>query len=138
MEGRFGLRAKWARAQHLVSRYPRDEVSLTDPPIREIPIFSGLTREDLDKIVDKMEECPFRAGTIIFSQGDCGDAFYFIEAGAVQVVVKGTTGRPETVALLGPKEWFGDMGLLTGELHSATVTNSRRNYTMEAQPRRLI
>ena len=134
MVARFGWRAKWASVQYSLSGSPRDEVSLIDPRsitldmkhlrdrIREIPVFSGLTREDLGKIVDKMEECFFRAGTIVFSQGDRGDAFYFIESGAVQVVVKGTTGRPETVALLGPQEWFGEMGLLTGELRSATVT----------------
>jgi CRP-like cAMP-binding protein len=90
--------------------------------IREIPIFSGLTREDIAKVLDKMEECSFSAGTIIFSQGDRGDAFYFIESGAVEVVVKGAMGRPEAVALLGPQAWFGEMGLVTGQLRSATVT----------------
>jgi hypothetical protein len=43
---------------------------------REIPIFSGLTREDIAKVLGKMEECSFSAGTTIFSQGDRGDAFY--------------------------------------------------------------
>jgi CRP-like cAMP-binding protein len=89
--------------------------------IREIPVFSGLTREDLGKIVDKMEECSFRAGTIVFSQGDLGDSFYFIESGAVQVVVKGATGKPEAVALLGQQYWFGEMGLLSGEPRSASI-----------------
>jgi CRP-like cAMP-binding protein len=89
--------------------------------IREIPIFSGLSPEDLDKVLGKMEECSFNAGTIIFSQGDLGDSFYFIESGAVQVVVKGATGKPEAVALLGPQYWFGEMGLLSGEPRSASI-----------------
>lgn len=89
--------------------------------IREIPIFSGLTREDIAKVLGKMEECSFNAGTIIFSQGDRGDSFYFIESGAVQVVVKGATGKPEAVALLGPQYWFGEMGLLSGEPRAASI-----------------
>ena len=68
--------------------------------IGEIPIFSALTREDIVKLLSKMEECSFSAGTIIFSQGDPGDAFYFIESGAVQVAVKGAAGRPEAVEVL--------------------------------------
>lgn len=63
-------------------------MKLLPETIREIPIFSGLSREDIDKVIGKMEECSFSAGTIIFSQGDRGDTFYFIESGAVQVLVK--------------------------------------------------
>ena len=90
--------------------------------IGEIPIFAGLTREDVAKLLDKMEECSFSAGAIIFSQGDPSDAFYFIESGTVQVAVKGAAGRPEAVSELGPQAWFGERGLVTGQLRSATVT----------------
>ena len=96
-------------------------MKLLPETIREIPIFSGLSREDIDKVIGKMEECSFSAGTIIFSQGDRGDTFYFIESGAVQVLVKGATGRSETVALLGPYNWFGEKAMLSGEIRSATM-----------------
>jgi CRP/FNR family transcriptional regulator/CRP/FNR family cyclic AMP-dependent transcriptional regulator len=89
--------------------------------IIEIPIFSSLSREDLDKVLGKMEECSFNAGSIIFSQGERADSFYLIESGSVEVVVKGVTGKPETVAVLGPQYWFGEMGLLSGEPRSASV-----------------
>jgi CRP-like cAMP-binding protein len=90
--------------------------------IGEVPIFPGLKREDVAKLLDKMEECSFSAGVIIFSQGDTSDASYFIESGSVQVAVKSATGRPEAVSELGPQAWFGQRGLLTGQLRSATVT----------------
>jgi anion transporter len=96
-------------------------MDLLGETIREIPIFSGLTREDIAKILGKMEECSFSAGTSIFSQGDRGDAFYFIQSGAVQVVVESVTGRSETIALLGPQDWFGEMALLSGEPRSASI-----------------
>ena len=89
--------------------------------IRSIPIFSGLSREDVAKVMGKMEETSFGAGTTIFSQGDQGDAFYLIQSGTVQVVLESRTGNSEIVAILGPQDWFGEMALLSGEPRSATI-----------------
>ncbi len=89
--------------------------------IRSIPIFSGLSREDVAKILGKMEEVSIGEGKRIFSQGDKGDAFYLIQSGAVQVVLESGAGKSEIVAALGPRDWFGEMALLTGEPRSATI-----------------
>jgi anion transporter len=89
--------------------------------IRSIPIFSALSREDIAKVLGKMEETKFGAGATIFKQGDQGDAFYLIQSGAVQVVVDSGAGNSEIVAVLGPKDWFGEMALLSGEQRSATI-----------------
>jgi len=61
--------------------------------ITNIPLFSGLSREDIAKILGKLEEKHFDSGTTIFSQGDRGDSFYLIESGAVQVVLESAGGR---------------------------------------------
>ncbi|HEY5542113.1 MAG TPA: SLC13 family permease [Candidatus Binatia bacterium] len=89
--------------------------------IRSIPIFSGLSREDVAKIMGKMEEISYGAGMTIFSQRDVGDAFYLIHSGAVQVVVESGAAKSEVVAVLGPRDWFGEMALLSGESRSATI-----------------
>ena len=89
--------------------------------IRSIPIFSALSREDVAKVLGKMEEISFSAGATIVSQGDHGDAFYLIQSGAVQVVVDSGAGNAEVVAILGAKDWFGEMALLSGEPRSATI-----------------
>jgi len=41
--------------------------------ILKIPLFSGLSREDIAKILGRLEEISFRSGAVIFSQGDAGD-----------------------------------------------------------------
>ena len=89
--------------------------------IRSIPIFSALSREDVAKVLGKMEDISFHAGETIFSQGDQGDAFYLIQSGTVQVVVESGAGNSEVVAILGPRDWFGEMALLSGEPRSATI-----------------
>src|SRR5687768_14771149 len=89
--------------------------------IRGIPIFSALSREDVAKVLGKLEEISFGAGEKIFSQGDQGDAFYLIQTGTVQVVVESGAGNSEVIAVLGPRDWFGEMALLSGEPRSATI-----------------
>jgi anion transporter len=89
--------------------------------LRTIPLFSGLSREDIAKVLGKLEEKSFPAATTIFSQGDQGDSFYLIQSGAVQVVLEGAGGRKENIAVFGPQDWFGEMALLSGEPRAATV-----------------
>ena len=89
--------------------------------IRGISIFSGLTREDVAKVLGKMEELNLAAGETIVRQGDQGDAFYLIQSGAVQVVVDSGAGNSEIVAILGPQDCFGEMALFSGEPRSATI-----------------
>jgi anion transporter len=89
--------------------------------IRTNPLFSGLSREDIAKILGKLEEKSFSAGTTVVSQGDKGDSFYFIQSGAVQVILESGGGRRESIAVLGPQDSFGEMALFSGEPRSATI-----------------
>jgi anion transporter len=89
--------------------------------IRTIPLFSGLSREDIAKILGRLEEKVLNAGTTVVSQGDKGDSFYIIQSGAVEVVLESGGGRRETIAVLGPQDCFGEMALLSGEPRSATI-----------------
>jgi anion transporter len=89
--------------------------------IRTNPLFSGLSREDIAKILGKLEEKSFSAGTTVVTQGDKGDSFYFIQSGAVQVILESGGGRRESIAVLGPQDSFGEMALFSGEPRSATI-----------------
>src|SRR5215831_14245185 len=89
--------------------------------IRTIPLFSGLSREDIAKILGRFEEKSYIAGMTIVTQGDKGDSFYIIQSGAVQVILESGGGRRESIAVLGPQDAFGEMALLSGEPRSATI-----------------
>ena len=84
-------------------------------------LFSALSREDMAKVLGKLEERSFPAGTTIVSQGEKGDSFYFIQSGAVQVVLESAGGRRENIAVFGPQDCFGEMALFSGEPRSATI-----------------
>ncbi len=89
--------------------------------IKHISFFAGLSREDLARIVAKLEGKMFPAGQVIVKQGEIGDALYIIQSGAVEVVLEHDGLRVESVAILGPYECFGEMSLFTGQRRSASV-----------------
>ena len=59
---------------------------------------------------------------MLIQQGDEGDSFFIIQQGRVQVAVTPEGGTEETaLAVLGPRDFFGEMSLLAGDRRTATV-----------------
>ena len=64
----------------------------------------------------------YRKGQVIFSQGDAGDAVFYVLKGKVKVTVVSEQGKEAVVAILGTDEFFGE-GCLAGQaLRISTVT----------------
>jgi putative ABC transport system ATP-binding protein len=61
------------------------------------------------------------AGDTVFEQGDRGDRIYIIEKGKIDVLRLRGDGSEETLASLGPEDYFGEMGPLFGLPRSATA-----------------
>ena len=59
-------------------------------------------------------------GQIVFNQGDLARGFFIILDGQVQVV-RERRGVEELVATLGPGEYFGEISLLFGVRHTASI-----------------
>ncbi|MEO8874924.1 MAG: Crp/Fnr family transcriptional regulator [Polyangiaceae bacterium] len=63
----------------------------------------------------------FRAGEVLFREGDEGREMFVIQDGKVQVSKRvGETDRP--IAVLGRGEFLGEMAILNNKLRSATAT----------------
>ena len=62
----------------------------------------------------------YQAGEVIFREGNRPRNFYTILSGQVEVV-RDEDGQETPLATLGPGEYFGEMSLLRGVRHSATV-----------------
>ena len=63
-----------------------------------------------------------RKGHVVFSQGDNGDAVFYIQKGKVKVTVVSEQGKEAVIAILGADEFLGE-GCLAGQVQRiATVT----------------
>lgn len=62
----------------------------------------------------------FQPGEIIFNQGDIGDSVFAIQEGECEIL-REVDGRSESVAVLGPASFFGEMAVLAESTRNATV-----------------
>src|ERR1700751_3814276 len=64
----------------------------------------------------------YRKGQVVFSQGDTGDAVFYVQKGKVKLTVVSEQGKEAVIAILGADEFFGE-GCLAGQAQRiATVT----------------
>ena len=89
--------------------------------LKQIPIFSSLNDNHVEKIKEIVEEISIPKGSPIFKQGDFGDAFYIVISGKVKIS-KVEDGEDKTLALLKEGEFFGEMALLEEAPRSASAT----------------
>lgn len=88
------------------------------PPV---PIFSALNRDAFRELNERLILTRYRQGERIVTEGDPGDAVYFIARGEVSVVKEQEAGGFMTLARLGPGSLLGEMALLSDAPRSASV-----------------
>lgn len=80
-------------------------------------LFRYFPGSDLAGIAALSEVIQLEDGEVVFEQGDVGDAFYMVVRGGIRIM----RGSHE-LALLGPREGFGEMAILDRETRSATAS----------------
>lgn len=80
----------------------------------------GMTAESMERIFPEFATEKVDAGTVVIREGDAAERFYVIVEGGT-VVTRGGEEGTEEIARLGPGEYFGEMGLMTGQPRNATV-----------------
>ncbi|MEW6109599.1 MAG: cyclic nucleotide-binding domain-containing protein [Nitrospirota bacterium] len=88
--------------------------------IREVPLFNGLNNNLLRKLLTDLVEKKYNAGDIIFSEGDDGKALYIVMDGSVKIAKKIDSGE-NTLAVLGPGSYFGELALINQSPRFATA-----------------
>ena len=79
--------------------------------LRKIPLFSGLSDEDLKRLCGMAKEMPLRAGGELFGEGSPGDLAYVIMEGQIEIS-KLSDGTNVLLAVRGAGELIGEMALL--------------------------
>jgi CRP/FNR family transcriptional regulator, cyclic AMP receptor protein len=82
-----------------------------------VPLFSQLTRRELEFVATRADEVAVPAGKKLTTQGRPGDSFYVLLDGEAHVDVD---GKPRRTLKAG--DFFGEISMLDRGLASATVT----------------
>lgn len=109
-----------------VERSAKDVASALDDAekarlLRRSFIFRDLEEAMLERLARLSQTHRLPAGSILFQQGEEGDALYGIAEGLVRIWVSGEGGKELTLALLEPGDVFGEVALLDGLTRSASA-----------------
>ena len=112
--------------------------------IRRVPLFSQLTDEQVDLVTANAERRRFKRGQAVIERGSKSDALFIVLTGRAHVAIDqasdqfrfasasltrkasrsrqpGEQQREVIVAMLRPGDHFGEMSMIDGSEHSATV-----------------
>ncbi len=89
--------------------------------LRTIPLFSGVQDPQLAEIAAAAQNRKVARGTVIVRAGDTTDSLYILINGRARVMNSDEEGREVILSILGPGDFFGEMGLIDGSPRSADV-----------------
>ena len=88
--------------------------------LSKYPPFRSFDGADLEAMGSVGEEKVIRKDELVFDEDSKGDSMSVIKSGAVKIIKK-VKNQENTIAVLNPGEFFGEMALLDGLPRSAAV-----------------
>ncbi|HYK07195.1 MAG TPA: cyclic nucleotide-binding domain-containing protein [Gaiellaceae bacterium] len=85
--------------------------------LRQVPLFAGCTKKELDEISTLADELSLPAGAKLIEEGRHGHEFFLLVDGSVDVSAKG-----RKLKTLSDGAFFGEMALVSQRPRNATVT----------------
>ncbi|MBL9027981.1 MAG: cyclic nucleotide-binding domain-containing protein [Myxococcales bacterium] len=107
------------------SKLDRGELGLGDPMagvlekvllLRDVPLFQGLSGEELYPVAEIATLETAEPGSTIVTQGEASDDLYVVAHGEVTIIKDG-----EPIGTLGAGKAFGELGVLDGAPRAATI-----------------
>lgn len=95
--------------------------TLTTDALRATPLFAGLDDATLALLAAELPTSMVEPGVEVIRENEPAEEMYVILAGEIEVVKRSRRGFEVRVAMLGPGDWFGEMGILDVQVRSATV-----------------
>jgi CRP/FNR family cyclic AMP-dependent transcriptional regulator len=92
----------------------------------------------LKNIVEGKDLLKLRSGAKLFSQGEEGDAIYFLQTGKVQLTVVSAQGKEAVLALLGPRDFLGEECLVGNSRRTSTATSLQPSTVFRIEKRAML
>ncbi len=89
--------------------------------LKAVPLFATVPDDALRTLATIVTRRSVTRSTIIMSAGDPTDSLYIVLSGRLKVMMSDADGKEVILSILGPGEFFGEMGLIDDSPRSASV-----------------
>ncbi len=128
------LYAQWGKAaEETPPAMPMESPSPASKPgaLPPIPLFSDLQKEELSRVLEKIQARRFSQGKTICREGDPGNSIYIISRGGV-AISRSPSGKEKAVLNeLHEGDFFGEFGFFSNARRQATVETLTETEVLE-------
>lgn len=89
--------------------------------LRRVPLFSSLNEMQLDQLAAGSVRKNYPRGRTIVAEGEPSQSLYILLSGRAKVQRSDSEGKEVILAVIGPREFFGEMSLIDDAPRSASV-----------------
>ena len=89
--------------------------------LKAVPLFASFPEDQLRMLTTMVTRRSASRSTTIMAGGDATDSLYIVLSGRLKVMMSDSDGKEVILSILGPGEFFGEMGLIDDEPRSASV-----------------
>jgi len=90
--------------------------------LKSVPLFSAFTEHQLATLLNYVQHRSYPRNVFVIQAGDETDSLYVILSGKVKVLIPDDQGREVILSVMGPHDFFGEMGILDDQPRSASVS----------------
>ncbi len=89
--------------------------------LKSVPLFSAFTEQQLATLLNYVQHRSYPRNVYVMQTGEETDSLYVILSGKVKVLMTDDQGREVILSMMGPHDFFGEMGILDDSPRSASV-----------------
>lgn len=89
--------------------------------LKNVDLFKEFSEADLKKVKPLLKEAAYSKGSVIWEEGSPEQGLQIIASGKVRVSKKTKEGDRQILAVLTTNNFFGELSILDGRAHSASV-----------------
>src|SRR5689334_11618275 len=89
--------------------------------LKSVPLFSAFSDLQLNTLLNYVQHRSYPRNVFVIQAGEETDSLYVILSGKVKVLIPDENGREVILSMMGPHDFFGEMGILDDQPRSASV-----------------
>jgi CRP/FNR family cyclic AMP-dependent transcriptional regulator len=100
---------------------PATPTTVSTTVLKSVPLFASFPDDQLRMLVTVVTRRSAPRNSVIMAAGDPIDSLYIVISGRLKVMMGDADGKEVILSLIGPGEFFGEMGLIDDSPRSASV-----------------